>query len=122
LKRRVREYPLLALRRVAHCRFEDEVDMKAFDLYHIKGRSYGFHQKDRQTIVMPEAEQLVFLSLRRHAKEGCSLLAFRRNFIALVFLVYVTRPFVVTAVVYDEQSLYYFMAPCKGVPTPFIST
>jgi hypothetical protein len=32
------------------------------------GGHIGFHQKGRQTIVMPEAEQLVFLSLRRHAK------------------------------------------------------
>jgi hypothetical protein len=46
----------------------------------------------------------------------------RRNFIALVFFVYVTRPVVVTAAVYDEQIVYYFMSPCKGVPAPFIST
>jgi hypothetical protein len=80
---------------------------------HNMGRPYGFHQKGRQTIVMPEAGQLVFLSLCRHAK-GCSLLASRRNFIALVFLVYVTRPVVVvTAAVYDEQSIYSFMSPWK---------
>ena len=41
-----------------------------------------------------------------------SLLVFRRNFIAFVFIVYVTRPAVVTAGVYDEQSPYSFMSPC----------
>jgi hypothetical protein len=61
---------------------------------------------------------LVYVAMQK----GCSLLAFRRNFIALVFLVYVTRPVVVTAAVYDEQIFYYFMSPCKGVPAPFIST
>jgi hypothetical protein len=55
----------------------------------------------------------VFIPLCRPAK-GCSLLASRRNFIALVFLVYVTRPIVVvTAAVYDEQSIYSFMSPWK---------
>jgi hypothetical protein len=44
-------------------------------------------------------------------------LAFRRHFLVLVFVVYVTRPVVVTAAVYDEQSIYYFMSPCKGVLT-----
>jgi hypothetical protein len=39
--------------------------------------------------------------------------AFRRHFLVLVFVVYVTRPVVVTAAVYDEQSIYYFMSPCK---------
>ena len=41
-----------------------------------------------------------------------SLLVFRRNFIAFVFIVYVTRPAVVTAGVYDEQRPYSFMSPC----------
>jgi hypothetical protein len=57
---------------------------------------------------------LVYVAIQK----GCSLLAFQRNFIALVFLVYVTRPVVVTAAVYDEQIVYYFMSPCKGVLAP----
>ena len=61
---------------------------------------------------------LVYVAMQK----GCSILAFRRNFLPLVFLVYVTRPVVVTVAVYDEQIFYYFMSPCKGVPAPFIST
>jgi hypothetical protein len=62
---------------------------------------------------------LVYVAMQRGTR---SLLVFRRNFIAFVFLVYVTRPVVVTAGVYDEQSLYSFMSPCKGVFAPCIST
>jgi hypothetical protein len=45
---------------------------------------------------------LVYVAMQK----GCSLLAFRRNFIALVLIVHVTRPVVVTAGVYDEQRKY----------------
>jgi hypothetical protein len=78
-----------------------------------KGRPYGFHPKGRQTIVI--SSFLVDVAMQK----GCSLHAFRCNFIALVFLVYVTRPVVVTAAVYDEQSFYYFMSPCKGLESPY---
>ena len=61
---------------------------------------------------------LVYVAMQK----GCSLLVFRRNFIALVLIVHVTRPVVVTAGVYDEQSIYYFMSPCIGVLAPCIST
>jgi hypothetical protein len=61
---------------------------------------------------------LVYVAMQK----GCSLLAFRRNFIALVLIVDVTRPVVVTAGVYDEQSIYYLISPCEGVLAPCIST
>ena len=58
---------------------------------------------------------LVYVAMQMGTR---SLLVFRRNFIAFVFLVYVTRPVVVTAAVYDEQIVYYFMSPCQGVLAP----
>ena len=61
---------------------------------------------------------LVYVAMQK----GCSLFAFRRNFKALVLIVHVTRPVVVTAGVYDEQSIYDLISPCEGVLAPCIST